>query len=147
MNSKNKFLRNSCGFSMIEVIIIIIVSGVAFSMMFQFFGSSITQSSAPIHRLSHALELKQIAERITAHYEQDTTADGLIALKDNLDSIPPVGYGSNYTVAYNKFIKFIDQKDKEIKTPATTSQKNILKVTITHNNTGEKITMLFMRND
>jgi Tfp pilus assembly protein PilV len=140
MKSKNKFLYNSYGFSLIEVIIIIVVSAVAFSMMFQFLGSSVTDSSVPIHRLSYALELKQIAERITENYKQDTTAD-LNSLKDSLTNHPD-WYGSNYTVAYNGFIKFDSQNDVAI---SGSDPEDILKVTIMHNNTSETITILFIK--
>jgi prepilin-type N-terminal cleavage/methylation domain-containing protein len=139
MKSKNKFLYNSYGFSLIEVIITIIVSAVAFSMIFQFLGSSVMKSSEPIHRLSCALELKQIAERITEHYEQDTT--DLNKLKDSLADSPD-RYGSNYKVACD-FIKFDDQNDVEISGSDGSDPEDILKVTIMHNDNREKITMLF----
>jgi Tfp pilus assembly protein PilE len=133
-------LNNSKGFSLIEVIIIIVVAAIAYTMMFQFFGTFVTESSVPIHRLNHALELKQIAERITENYKQDTTAD-LNILKNNLTSNPGA-YGSNYTVMYNGFIKFVSQNDVAI---SGGDPEDILKVKIVHDNTSEMITMLFIR--
>ncbi len=123
-----------------EVIVIIIVAAVSFAMIFQYFGSFITDSSIPIHRLNNAMELKQTAERITENYHQDPSAD-LNVLKGNLSGNPS-NYGQNFTVEYNEFVKFVSQND------TATSEgdpEDLLKVKIRHDTTNETITLLFVR--
>lgn len=133
-------IRNKKGFSLLEVILVITLSAVAFTMMAEYFGTTITDSAVPIHRLSDAMELKQIAERITEVYQQDSEAD-LNVLKDSLTNTPGV-YGSNFTVVMNAFIKFVSQNDALV---VSGDLEDLLKVKIRHNDTNETITLLFAR--
>ncbi|MCK5685573.1 prepilin-type N-terminal cleavage/methylation domain-containing protein, partial [bacterium] len=61
MKINRNLIQNQKGFSLIEVVIIIIVSAIAFAMIFPYFGTFITDSSVPIHRLNNAMELQQTA--------------------------------------------------------------------------------------
>jgi len=140
MNSNDTNIRNQWGFSLLEVILIITLSAVASTMMFKYFGTFITDSAIPIHRLTQAMELKQSAEHITAYYKQDPTAD-LNLLKTSLESGPQV-YGQNFTVVYNGFVKFVSQNDVGISAGDT---QDLLKVKIIQNDTHEAITLLFAR--
>ena len=106
MKIKPFLLRNNKGFSLIEIIAIIIVASVAFTMMYTYFGSLITDSSAPVHRLNSAMELKQTAELIMENYHQNTSAN-LNFLKNNLSTNPYI-YGQNFIVEYNQFVKFVN---------------------------------------
>jgi hypothetical protein len=99
-----------------------------------------TNSALPIHRLSHAMELKQIAERITEAYQQDPGAD-LNVLKNSLATTPEV-YGQIYTVVINEFIKFVSQGDV---LALSGDPEDLLKVQIQHNDTNETLTLLFAR--
>jgi prepilin-type N-terminal cleavage/methylation domain-containing protein len=132
--------RNQKGFSLIEVILVIILSSVAFAMMAGYFRTTMTDSALPIHRLSHAMALKQIAERITEAYNQDPTAD-LNVLKNSLAATPAV-YGQNYTVVINAFIKFVSQGDV---LALSGDPEDLLKVQIQQNDTNETLTLLFAR--
>ena len=133
-------LRNNKGFSLIEIIVIIIVASVAFTMIFKYFGPFITDSSAPVHRLNSAMELKQTAELIIENYHQNTSAN-LNFLKNNLSTNPYI-YGQNFTVEYNQFVKFVNQNDTAI---ATGDPEDLLKIKIRHNKTNEAITLLLVR--
>jgi prepilin-type N-terminal cleavage/methylation domain-containing protein len=133
-------LQNQKGFSLIEVILVIILSSVAFAMMAGYFRTTMTNSALPIHRLSHAMELKQIAERITEAYQQDPGAD-LNVLKNSLATTPEV-YGQIYTVVINEFIKFVSQGDV---LALSGDPEDLLKVQIQHNDTNETLTLLFAR--
>ncbi len=131
---------NQKGFSLIEVIVIIVISAVAFSMMAVYFGSFMTESSAPIHRLTHAMELKQVAERITEPYRKNPS--GSLAPKHwALDNSPGI-YGQNFTVVYNEYVKFTGQNDTAI---SFGDPEDMLKVKIRHDTTKETITLLFIR--
>lgn len=140
MRIKPFLLRNNKGFSLIEIIVIIIVASIAFTMIFKYFGSFITDSSVPIHRLNSAMELKQTAELIMENYHQDTSAD-LNSLKNNL-STNPFLYGQNFTVEYNQFVKFVNQNDTAI---AAGDPEDLLKIKIRHDKTNEAITLLVVR--
>ncbi len=140
MKIKPFLLQNNKGFSLIEIIVTIIVASVAFTMIFKYFGSFITDSSAPIRRLNSAMELKQTAELIRENYHQDTSAD-LNSLKNNLSTNPSL-YGQNFTVEYNQFIKFINQNDTPI---SVGDPENLLKIKIRHDKTNEAITLLLVR--
>ena len=140
MNIRGKSLQNSEGFSLIEIIITITVTSALFAMMFAYFGTSVKESSQPVNKLNQTFGLTQTAERITAHYRQDTSAD-LNILKENLTKMPTL-YGEDYSVVTNEFVKF----DKGNDIPVTKKDlKNILKVKIRHDDTNETITLLFTR--
>lgn len=132
------FFRNTRGFSLIEVIIIITISSLAFAAIFTYFGTVITDSSAPIRQLAGSMELKQTAERITEAFRQDTTAD-LNLLKNSLTTTPEQ-FGSNYTVVTNQFIKFVSNNDTAIVSP---DPEDLLKVKIEHAASSETLTLLF----
>lgn len=56
------------GFTLIEIIITLVVIGIVAAMMAAYFGTSITQSSAPVSRLKAVEKLNAIMEKITADY-------------------------------------------------------------------------------
>ena len=148
MKISRNLIRNQKGFNLIEVIIIIIVSSIAFAMIFPYFGTFITDSSAPIHRLNNALELQQTAERITAYYkynpeeeeeEEEEEDNLLIKLQKSLIN-NPTAYGQNFSVEYNGFVKFVNKNDTAI---SNGDHENLLKIKIRHLITKETITLLF----
>ena len=140
MKCQFKSVKDSKGFSLIEVIVVITVASVMFAMMFAYFGTPILDSAQPVIRLSQTLSLTQTAERITAHYKQDPTAD-LNILKANLTSNPSQ-YGQDYSIVINEFIKFFGNNDIPINNP---DPENILKVKIRQDQTHETITLLFTK--
>lgn len=133
-------LKNPQGFSLIEVILVLTIASVLFAMMFSFFGTSILDSSQPVIRLGRTLTLTQTAERITARYRQDPTAD-LNLLKTSLVSNPSL-YGADYSVLTNEFIKFVSANDTPI---AGGDPETILKVKIRQDQTHETLTLLFAK--
>ena len=140
MKGHFKNASGPAGFSLIEVIAIIVILSVAYTLIVSYFGSSFTGSSLPIQRLSQSMELEEAAERITEYYRQDTSAD-LNGLKDSLDG-SPADFGQNFSVEYNGFIKFVSWND----TPITGADpEDLLKVRIRHDTTNETITLLFSR--
>lgn len=125
------------GFSLIEVIVIILVSSVAFSMMASYFGTVITDSAVPVNRLKYAMQLKQTAETITQFYRENDS--DLTLLKNTLESSPSA-FGQNFSIGYNDFVKFESNND----VPVTAGDPaNLLKVKITHDITSETLALLF----
>jgi len=139
MKSQFKSLKNSKGFTLIEVIVVITVASVIFTMMFAYFGTPVLDSAQPVIRLNQTLALTQTAERITAHFRQDHTAD-LNVLKTNLTNNPSQ-YGQNFSIVTNEFVKFSKNNDTKVKKKK--DPKNILKVKIRQDQTNETITLLF----
>jgi prepilin-type N-terminal cleavage/methylation domain-containing protein len=133
MKAVPKSLKNSKGFSLIEVIVVITVASVLFAMMFSYFGTSILDSAQPIIRLSQTLGLTQIAEQITSDFRQNPDLD---VLKTNLAT--PSYYGQDYDVIINDFFKFNGNRKT---VPGT--QADFLIVKISQAQTNETITLLF----
>lgn len=140
MNSPHDTSSGQAGFSLIEVIVIIVVFSIAYTIMVTYFGSSYQDSALPVRRLSQSMALKETAERITAYYQQDPAAD-LNGLKDSLDA-SPTDFGQDFSVDYNGFVKFSSQNDTAISGGDT---EDLLKVRIRHDATNETITLLFSR--
>lgn len=65
---KMRRIKLESGFTLIEVIITLVVIGIVAAMMAAYFGTSITQSSAPVSRLKAVEKLNAIMEKITADY-------------------------------------------------------------------------------
>ncbi len=129
---------NNRGFSLIEVIVVLTVASVMFTMMFVYLSRSMTDSALPVTNLAASLDLTLACERLTAHYRQDTTAD-LNILKTNLDANPGQ-YGSGFTVVTNQFIKFVGSNDTPI---SGSDPENILKIKLRQDQTNETLTLLF----
>lgn len=124
------------GFTLIEVIMVILVAAVLGSMMVSYFGTSLTQSSIPIHRLQDALDLQQVMENITADYRSAYNLDALKVSIGDTGTSQDNDYGT-YKVVDNKFIKFEDGNEAE-------ADQKILKVTIQHKDSSETLTTLFV---
>lgn len=131
--------RSNKGFSLIDAIFIICVASVACAMIAGYFGSFITKSSEPVHRLAHAAGLKQAAEQITAYYHENT---GDLTRVQAAVSGNPSQFGTDFSVSYNGFVKFVSLNDVSI---AEEDPEDLLKITITHDVTHENITLLFAR--
>lgn len=140
MKDFHSAIKNDSGFSLIEIIVVITTSAVAFAVIYSYFGSFMAESSVPIHRLKRAMELKQAAEKITENYRQDPSAD-LNILKNNLDSNSGA-YGQNFTVEINQFVKFISRNDTAV---SSGDPEDVLKVKIKHNSTNESLTFLLVQ--
>ena len=127
------------GFSLIEIIMVIVVASVMFAMMFAYFNRSLSESALPVTRLNQSMDLTTVAERITEHYRQDQFQQAtLTAIRNNLNIAPPNNpYGNNFAVVTNEFITFNNYNDG----PAGGAQ-NILKITIRHTQTDERLTLL-----
>lgn len=138
MNRLARTCSDQAGFSLLEVIAIIVIFSIAYTIMTIYFGSFAADSALPVRRLSQSMELKAAAERITEYYEQDPSAD-LNGLKNSLDA-SPADFGQNFSVVYNGFIKFDSRNDTAISEDDT---EDLLKVKIRHDTTSETITLLF----
>ena len=58
------------GFTLLEFIVTLTVGAVIAAMIFTYFGSSMTRSSDPVHRLQNATDLSKIMDNIVADYNR-----------------------------------------------------------------------------
>jgi len=70
INTKGKEKDGRKGFTLIELIVTIVISAVLGSMVIIFFGSSFTESSAPILRLKKSTDLQRVMVNMTADYKK-----------------------------------------------------------------------------
>lgn len=67
----NGLIRNQrAGFTLLEFIVALVVASVIAAMVYNFFGSSLTQSSVPIFRLQKTTNLHQVMENIGADFNR-----------------------------------------------------------------------------
>lgn len=145
------------GFSLIEVIITIVVVAIVGTMLFTYFGTSITRSSDPIFRLNAATRLNAVLERISADYDHSISPGGsLTSFQNDIgaeNSDQDNGYG-RYRVIHNRFITFDTTvvPAAEINFTGNPSEAEYLKVTIgmrsvDPDRTNETLTTLFVKKE
>lgn len=135
--------RGEGGFSLLEIIAVLLVVAVLGALIFQIFGASFTGSSEPIDRLRKALLLQQTMENITEDYAQSPKTEVFLdtILRINIGpegSLQNNAYGE-YRVVDNRFVKFVAQAQSDI---LAGDPKENLKVTL-GNDVGDRLTTLF----
>jgi len=142
MMARSKTGRES-GFTLIEIIAVILITSVLGALLFQYFGQSFIKSSAPIERLQKALQLQQVMENITEDYERSakTSAflDGTLKISIGMEGTDQDNAYGKYHVVHNRFIKFTAGSEAA---STGADPKDILKVRI-RNELNETITVLF----
>jgi len=126
----------SQGFTLIEVIIILVVSGIMATMLVTVLGTSMTGSSQPIFRLQQTIALQQTMENIRGSFS--ATPD-IALLKTAIGTGPQANLFGTYEVVENKFITFTSYTEVE-----GVSADAILKVSIKDPGTGLILTELFV---
>ena len=122
------------GFSLLEVILVLVIAAVLGVMLYQFFGAAFTQSTAPVLRLQKTHELRRAMEAMTAAYESsDKSLAALNTLQAEIDNGTYAAAGGQVVVE-NAFV-VID--------PTVANEPAVLKVTIADNESGEGLTVLF----
>jgi len=138
LNTDNK------GFTLIELIVVIIIASIFATMMYQFVYTASVRSSEPIFVLDKSLKFHEIVENITSDYLQNYTSDlaGLqVSIGSTEGSNQNNGYGA-YRVIHNRFIKFVSNSEQTA--PAGDPENgNLLKVTIESVTSSERLTILY----
>ena len=131
------------GFTLIEVIAVIVITSVLGAILFQYFGTSLTQSSVPIDRLKKAFQLQRTLENITEDYESSskstTYLDSTLRINIGAEGTDQDNTYGKYHVITNHFIKFVTQTEA---LATGGDPKETLKVTI-RNDVDETLTVLF----
>lgn len=144
---KNKKIKmNDMGFTLIEVIIVIVIAAILATMIFTYSKMSFTKGSELLTDTTKTFALQKVMENISVDYNKNFKTN-LIGLQTKIGGVEGGNEGStqnniygNYTIVDNHFIKFINY----IETPDNEDPKsnNILKVTI-KNDRGERLSILF----
>ena len=136
------------GFTLIELIIVIIIASIFGTMMYQFVYTASVRSPEPIFVLDKSLKLHEIVENITSDYLDNYFADPDSDLNDLRKSIGKKegkdynkGYGT-YRVHRNRFIRFTANSEEKVKKKDSDYGK-LLKVTIESISSGERLTILY----
>ena len=134
------------GFTLIELIIVLVIASVVATMMYQFVSTSTIKKSDPIFSLNKSLKLHEVMENITSDYLNalNNNTLNLVSLQGKIGGIQvhTNNYGT-YGVVENKFIKFVS--NAEAAAPAGDPESGkLLKVTIQDSNgSGENLTVLY----
>ena len=125
------------GFTLIELIIVLVIVAVLATMLYSYFGTAITGSATPVARLGTALKGQQVMENITADYIANYSSN-LAGLQINIGregTNRNNAYG-RYTVVDNHFMKWNGNTDSQV------GSSNCLKVTV-KDSLGETLTQIY----
>ncbi len=136
-------ITDNNGFSLIEVIVVLVISSVLGTMLVQFLNTSYFKTS-PIQMVNDSITLQNVIENITSDYNTNFTTD-LDELSSRIGSEgsdQDNDYGV-YRVRYNKFIQF----NSGVEEDDSSGTHTLLKITLVRigddNKDAEFITILF----
>jgi len=146
MTCPDNILKTRDGFTIIEIILLIVLSALFGTMLFQFAGTSVTRSGEEVVMVQQGYELTGIMEQMAADYDELIKADpegfSLDTFKSNIAAGNTEGndpYYGDYTVNTNYYIIFTGGNEEE----DTLDENNLLKVTI--KNGSQSLTALFSK--
>ena len=95
--------KNQRGFTLVEILVTLMFAAILAAVLFQFLGTSMTQSATPINLAKEGYNLNQILEKMTAHHKKliVTDADPLATFKthiENGNNIANTPYFGSYSV-------------------------------------------------
>ena len=127
---KLQALRKKEGFSLIELIVVLVVAAVVAAGVTSFLGPALNRRGLPLQNLQFSGQLRSIMENITNDYNRFTGVKNhatLVTLQGRINNCATTGYG-NCAVVNNRFVAF-NAFNQEIDDP-TPSTGRTLKVTI-----------------
>lgn len=123
----------SSGFTLLEIIIVLLISTILAAMMLPYFGRNLHQSSAPIFDLQKSLSIVRVMENITADYKaSNRSGAALTALKNKIDN----GIFTT-TPPFTTTTSWVDLDTGNANDPVT------LRVTVKNTTNGEQLLALF----
>jgi prepilin-type N-terminal cleavage/methylation domain-containing protein len=132
-------IRKSNGFSLIEVIVVLVVTGILGAIMIPFMSTALTRSHEPLDNLQHSANLSSDMARVVADY-RDNPQD----LDDFKDMIPDIIDSSKVRIDFNDFITFSPDGNDFNEESWEGSGSRLLKVRLESvANPGEKLSYYF----
>lgn len=134
--------KSEAGFTLLEVIAVIVLSAVFGTMLVQFMGTSITQSAIPLVRTQDHYALTEVMDKITAVYRKlmaqySQSSHALGAFKNLIDGGTLID--ENKYTWQTKYIAF-DATDNE---KSENEGDKLLKVTLTNKRDNQTLVTLF----
>lgn len=146
-SGKNFFTgKKNSGFTLIELIIIIILLGLMGAIIAPLIGPALTESHKPIENLDHALDLSGEMAKVTAEYRNNPpeNTDEMDAFQEGISNL--VEEGTIVNVTANELVMF-EQDGEEYNETACDDQTPldcVLKVRLESTaNSGEILTYYF----
>ena len=130
------------GFTLLEVIIILIVAGIIGSMLIPLMGTALKHSADPVNNIKDQLELNKVMENITADYKDSlnglaplTTLETNVGPEGSNQDIPDNSDNEQYHVVENHRITFTGTPGTPLTEQSDESEnKKIQKITISYKN-------------
>lgn len=129
----------SKGFTLIEIIVVIVLLGVVAVMAGSFFSRSVSKSVDPITNLQNEVSLQSWMEKIVYQYEYVSPGD-LAALYTYMKNNAPGNYINDDTAPY-----YAKMDSSNTVVPDASGNNNLLKITIKSTTTSEQLTVLFSK--
>lgn len=134
--------KSEAGFTLLEVIAVIVLSAVFGTMLVQFMETSITQSAIPVIRTQDHYALTAVTDKITAVYrklmaQSSQSSHALAAFKNLIDGGSLMD--ENKYTWQTEYIAF-DATDNE---KSESEGDKVLKVTLTHKRDNQTLVTLF----
>ncbi|MBN1363937.1 MAG: prepilin-type N-terminal cleavage/methylation domain-containing protein [Syntrophaceae bacterium] len=142
-------IKNSNGFTLIEVIVSLVIAGILGAMLFAFMGTSMMKSANPVLVTKDGAYLNMIVENMNAGYralqadKNDVGPVGLDKFKKNVESTTPYYYDLDQVDEVKAdYISFANGTPVTATSAAyNPNNSNILQVTVTYK--GLTVTTLF----
>lgn len=125
------------GFTLIEVIVVLVVAGIFAAIVIPLFRAGVTTSSVPMSRFNSSMNLNAAMSMIVSDYETNSCcnvkdSNSLTALKTRIE---------NFSTNYGSYCSTCSAK---VTYPTTVgSLTNVMIVTVTNSETNEKVTHVF----
>jgi prepilin-type N-terminal cleavage/methylation domain-containing protein len=145
MKKNELFYDRARGFTLLEVIVVLVVAAILGTILVTFMGTSLSESVQTVVRVRNTYDLGKVIENITADYKKmiATDATPLATIKSNVGAASSGtinnAYGS-YKVMNNDYIMFTCTGNL---CSASSGGSSILKVTIADPANRQTITALF----
>ena len=91
-------LRNSSGFTLVEIIVTLTVAAILATVLVAFTGTAVQRAGEPAMRLSESYQLQQVMENITGYYidviHGEDALSRLYSVIQSEDTDPSTGFGA-----------------------------------------------------
>lgn len=126
------------GFTLIELIIVIVIFGIVAAMLVPFMGSALVDSHNPIDNLMDASDLSSEMAKVIAKYREDNDVG---QIKSNLISMVDT---NEVSIVHNDYVKFTASGQGYVEQPGNSTDSSVLKVILaSKKNSGEKLIYYF----